>query len=169
MNLITQDRLKSLTTYDPNTGLFKSLVRRKQHKPGGLLGCVNPASGYVQIKLDCQTYKAHRLAWLYVYGFWPTGQIDHINHDRADNRIANLRDVSNGINHHNRARKTKSSSGHLGVGWHKRDACWQAHLEVSGRRVHIGYFTDLAEAINARKAAEKLYHPSRPEHADNSI
>ena len=169
MNLITQDRLKSLTTYDPSTGLFRSLVRRSMHHPGDLLGCVNPANGYVQIMLERKLYRVHRLAWLYVYGVWPEGQIDHINHSRADNRIANLRDVSSGINHQNRARKTKSFSGHLGVSWHKRDARWQARIEVLGRQTHLGCFADLADAINARKNAEKLYHPNRPEHADNTI
>lgn len=161
---LTQARLRALLHYDPDTGLFQwrnrkhGRARNKTHA-----GCVEKRIGYASIGIDGKVYKAHRLAWLYVHGKWPSGVIDHINHKKADNRIANLRDTNDEQNHHNRARETKSASGHLGVTWHQRDARWMAHIEASGKRHHLGYFTDLNEAIAARKAAERVYHPGRPE------
>lgn len=123
---LTQSRLKELTVYDPETGVFTARVARKNIPAGAVLG--NPGRrGYLHCMIDKKFYKLHRLAWLYMYGKFPDGQIDHINHNTADNRIANLRDVSCAQNHQNRSRKTNSASGYLGVTWHKRDKRWQAH------------------------------------------
>lgn len=161
-DLITQERLQSLLTYDPDTGKFTSRVRRKMHRVGDKVGTVS-AGGYLRCMLDRRTYAMHNLAWLHEHGFWPSGQLDHINHDRTDNRIANLRDVSCQENHHNRARKTRSASGYLGVTWHKRDQRWQAHIEVNGKAKYLGQYRELNAALAARRAAERIYHPSRPD------
>jgi hypothetical protein len=91
----------------------------------------------------------------------PSCQIDHINHVRHDNRIANLRLATSAQNHQNRRRITKSASGFLGVTWHTRDRRWQAHIEASGKSIHLGYFTCLAKALLARKTAEQIHHPFR--------
>lgn len=160
---ITQARLKALLHYDPDTGLFRWVGRKHgRARNKNEAGCVEKRIGYASIGVDGRVYRAHRLAWLYVYGSWPQGQLDHINHKKADNRIANLRDVTCAQNHQNRARNTKSQTGQLGVTWHKRDARWMAHIEASGKRHHLGYFKDLDAAIQARKAAERTYHPDRP-------
>jgi hypothetical protein len=160
-DLITQDRLKYLLTYNPDTGVFTRKTKFRNLAANSVVGCVG-AGGYLQCSLDSKMYKMHRLAWLYVYGRWPADQIDHINHIVTDNRINNLREVSCAENHQNRARRTKSSSGYLGVGWHKRDCCWQAHIEIGGKRHHLGYYARLPDAINARKNAEIKHHPTRP-------
>lgn len=161
---LTQDRLKSLLTYDPATGVFVSLTKRKRVAANSVIGTVL-TRGYLGCMLDSKRYMLHRLAWLYVYGVWPDGVVDHINHNPSDNRIPNLRVVTTQENHHNRARRTKSASGYLGVAWHKRDARWQAHIEIDGKSKYLGQFTDLALAIEARINAERNYHPSRPDHA----
>jgi len=160
-DLITQNRLKDLLTYDPDTGVFIRNAKFRNLPKGGAVGCVG-AGGYMQCSLDGRMYKMHRLAWLYIYGRWPNDQIDHINHNVTDNRIRNLREVSCAENHQNRARRTKNSSGYLGVGWHKRDKRWQAHIEVNGKRHHLGYYSDLDAAMSARKIAEITHHPTRP-------
>ena len=163
-NSITQERLKSLLTYDPDTGVFTNIAKRKFIPAGAAVGSTL-TRGYKACMLDGKRYMLHRLAWLYVYGSWPKGQIDHINHITSDNRIANLRDVSCAENHQNRARKTKSASGYLGVTWHKRDKRWQAHIEKDGRAIYLGQFVELSDAVNARINAEPIYHPDRPNYA----
>jgi len=159
---LTQARLKALLHYDPETGVFQWAGRKHgRARNKTVAGCVEKRVGYATVGIDGKVYKAHRLAWLYVYGVWPDGVIDHINHKKSDNRICNLRDVTNAQNHQNRARHTKSASGYVGVTWHKRDERWLAHIEVNGRRHHLGYFKDLDAAVEARKAAERVHHPLR--------
>lgn len=158
MSNLTHARLTSLVTYNPATGEFTRLSgKRAGHKTGSRI-----RSGYVHIYLDGKTYKAHRLAWFYVNGRWPDGDIDHINHNRSDNRIENLRVAVGVENHHNRRRITNSLTGFIGVAWHARDRRWQSTIEASGRATHLGYFKCLGQAIRARIDAEKIFHPSRP-------
>jgi hypothetical protein len=160
--ILTQKRLKELLHYDPKTGVFTYIRARSKVRVGDVAG-TSGTRGYLQCNIDGKPYKLHRLAWLYVHGVWPTYQIDHINHNTADNRIANLRDVSCAHNHQNRNRRTKSASGYLGVTWHKRDRKWQAHIEVNSKPIHLGSYTSLTDAITARLAAERVHHKHRPE------
>jgi len=152
---ITQERLKSLLTYDPDTGEFRW---RKTNKVAGTLH----AAGYWRVHIDRKPYLAHRLAWMYVHGAFPTNNIDHINHSRNDNRLKNLRLVTPSENQHNRKRTTQSSSGFLGVSWFAPKKKWRAYIKANGKRYHLGWFSDVNSAVQARKAAERLYHPSRP-------
>ncbi len=94
--------------------------------------------------------KAHRVAWVVYYGKWPKGQIDHINGDRADNRIGNLRDVNSSKNSRNSKMKSNNTSGHNGIYWYERYGKWQVSGGADGRKKHIGYFEDLEDAIAAR-------------------
>jgi len=105
---LTRERLMELVSYDPSTGLFTSKVSRPPCKIGKVLGS-KQAAGYVEFRLDYKSYLAHRLAWFYIHGDWPVGEIDHINQDRTDNRISNLRDVTRSEN--NRNSKTRSAYG----------------------------------------------------------
>ena len=159
--ILTQERLRFLMDYDPDTGVFTRKVKVKNQPAGTIVG-TSGTSGYLQCSIDGNPYKMHRLAWLYIHGKWPADQIDHINHITSDNRLCNLRAVSCAENHQNRARKTNSSSGYLGVTWHKRERRWQAQLEVNGKAIHLGSYQDLGLAIAARKQAELKFHPHRP-------
>ena len=161
IKILTQDRLKELFHYDADTGVFVYKIKNKISNVGDVVA-LNQKSKYLKCTIDGGQYKLHRLAWLYVYGYWPNDQIDHIDHNPSNNAIANLRDVSSAQNHQNRAHKTKSASGHLGVTWHKRDKRWQAYIELNGKNIHLGQYTDLDVAIAARKQAELKYHTDRP-------
>ena len=109
---LTAEKLHSILHYDPATGQFTWKWRingRMRPDPrclGKIAGTKNK-SGYVAIGIDGKLYRAGRLAWLYFYGSWPTNTIDHINHDRTDNRICNLRDITNAENVRHRRIKAK--------------------------------------------------------------
>lgn len=97
---LTQAYLKERLEYNPETGLWKWRLGYTGNgkKQEWFLGAVSSRSRYASIKVSYIQYQAHRLAWLYIYGKWPDGEIDHINGDRKDNRIANLRDVDHPTN-----------------------------------------------------------------------
>lgn len=110
--------------------------------------------GYLQGKILGKVRLAHRIAWALFHGEWPVDQIDHINGNRADNRISNLRVVTNAENARNQKRRGDSTSGATGVYLHKQRGKWGAHITVDGRKKHIGLFQDFSSAVSARKAAE---------------
>ena len=93
--------------------------------------------------------RVHRLAWFIVYGVMPSGEIDHINQNKTDNRIGNLRDVTRELNQRNGTRKSNNTSGVPGVTWHKQHHKWYAQANVNGKHYFVGLFVDIAEADNA--------------------
>ena len=160
MKNITIETLRCLLNYDPDTGIFCWRVQPSRNvKAGVVAGTVNH-DGYIRIKIDGTLFMAHRLAWLYVYGAWPQDQIDHINGDKRDNRIANLRDVSRSVNMQNQVRAQKDNkSGLRGVSWNKNKKRWEAGISVNGRNEYLGSF-DTTEAAHAAYLAAKLrLHP----------
>lgn len=110
--------------------------------------------GYLKGTVMGAYCKAHRAAWAITNGQWPSDQIDHIDGDKTNNRIANLRVVSNSINQKNRGMQSNNLSGFTGVSWHKVCSKWCATIGVDGRQVHLGTFESLDDAIAARKRAE---------------
>jgi hypothetical protein len=106
--------------------------------------------------------QAHRAAWAIHYGEWPQGEIDHINGDKADNRIENLRVVTSRQNAMNRPLRCDNLSGHVGVYWVGSLNKWMAQIKVDGKQKTIGRYKTLAEAVDARKDAEQRYgyHPN---------
>ena len=154
---ITAEKLRELLHYDPATGIFTwKIGSANQVKAGDAAGCPT-GNGYLQIRLQSRLYKAHRLAWLYVYGEWPEDQLDHINRNRSDNRISNLRDVTQKQNHQNRSKSSNNTSGHTGVVWHKQRSKWQAKIMHNKKDISLGLFTNIEEAIASRKAGELKY------------
>jgi hypothetical protein len=154
---LTAEYLRLILHYDQETGIFTWKVgSANQVKVGDVAGCQS-GNGYLYISIGSRLHRAHRLAWLYVSGEWPKGQVDHINRNRSDNRISNLREVTNKQNGQNASKRSDNTSGHPGVCWYKRDSKWQAKITHNQKKIHLGYFSILAEALSARKAAEKLY------------
>ena len=108
---------------------------------------------------DGKLYLAHRLAWLYVHGSFPEHHIDHINRDRADNRISNIREATPAENRQNASLQRNSTSGFSGVSWTKRERRWRARIVVNSREIGLGYFVDKQSAADAYAEAKKQFHP----------
>jgi len=156
---ITAELVRSLLDYDANTGVLRWRISRGRSKTGAIAGTVNK-DGYIGISINATTLVAHRVIWLHVHGTWPEYQIDHINGNKSDNRISNLRDVPPAINSQNRTKSHKDSkSGILGVYWHSRDKRWIAQIDVGKRSHHIGTFRTEQEARDAYLAAKAQFHP----------
>lgn len=158
---LTAERLRELLSYDPETGLFRWRVSRGRAKAGMSTGYVNN-EGYSLIGIDQRLHKAHRLAWLYVHGVWPTDQLDHINNIRHDNRIANLREATNAENGQNRVKRVDNTTSKTGVCWYIKYNCWQARITVMGKRIHLGYFAKWEDAVDARTKAKSEHHKFNP-------
>lgn len=114
-------------------------------------------SGYRNGRIFRRGYLAHRVVWLLHTGAWPSDQIDHINGDRTDNRISNLREATNGENARNQKLKATNKSGACGVRWKAQEGKWEARIKISGREVSLGRFDDISLAIAARAKAESKY------------
>lgn len=136
------------------------LIRKKNGKPCGQH--TNHSAGYARVSVNGRMLYAHRIIYAIVYGEMPM-DVDHINRNRIDNRIENLRDVSKSENQHNSKKRKNNTSGFPGVSWDTRDQKWQAYIMVDRRKIHLGYFEDFDDAVQARKIAKIKYHPSSPE------
>ena len=143
--------------YDKTTGCFTWLIKTAaQVNIGDQAGTLHYA-GYVFIQLTGQRFLAHRLAWFYVHGVWPVGQIDHINGIRHDNRIENLRDVCPATNAQNRKSAQKNSkTGIIGVS--KRGNGFVANIGVRRKLIYLGFFPTVDAASLAYQAAKVVYH-----------
>ena len=125
--MLTLQRLKERLSYNPDTGIFVWNATKKQ------AGTKN--SRYIQIAVDKKIYYAHRLAWFYVFGCFPELSIDHINNDKKDNRLANLRLVTVSQNNQNRGKQSNNTSGYKGVSWAKKSQKWEACIKIG--RAHV--------------------------------
>jgi hypothetical protein len=150
------DYLRSIYDYDPDTGHFTHKTGRPRGgwaKPGKIAGC-RRSDGYILIRIKGFNYRAHRLAWFYTHGRWPTDLIDHANGDPSDNRIHNLREATRSSNAANSKRPSDNTSGYKGVTLAKRSQRWQA--QVNGR--YLGLFSTVEAAADAYARAAKELH-----------
>lgn len=157
MPKLTQARLKELLVYDPETGEFHWIKRRKGVVIDGFCGRIS-IHGYREIGVDYALHRAHRLAYLYMTGEWPALDIDHINRDRSDNRWANLRLATPTENSGNQDLRTNNRTGLKGVYWDKSRNKWHAQIRIDGRKTNLGRFDTAAEAAAAHdKAALRAF------------
>lgn len=153
--MITQERLKHLISFDPESGIFRWI--RPTHpriKKNSIAGCKHNKTGYILIYIDGKQYYAHRLVFLYLKGSVPKDQVDHINGIYSDNRYENLRPATNQENGMNRKIGSNNKNGILGVYWIKSRQKFLAGIKVDGKQRTIGWFGNLFDACCARKSAE---------------
>ena len=133
--------------YNPDTGEFT--------RDGGKAGTLKN-NGYLAIWYKQKMWTAHKLAWYLFYGEKASGQVDHIDHDRLNNRIQNLREVSHKENNKNKSKGKNNTSGCVGVNWNKRLKKWTASI-MAEKSIFLGCFSKYSDAVDARKNAEILY------------
>lgn len=156
---LSVERLKQLLDYDPLTGVFIwKETRNNRVRSGMRAGCFvsTEVRLYEYIRIDGVTHPAHRLAWLYMYGYFPK-MIDHINGDASDNRVKNLRETNNFQNSQNHDGKSKKSKLPLGV-YFIREGKYRSLITYNGKRKHLGYFDTIEEASNSYTKARKIFH-----------
>lgn len=158
--MLTAERLRELLVYDPATGVFRWLAGGAKHSAGDVAGCVKPDGKrfYRYIGIDYRVYVAHRLAWLYMTGAWPAGEIDHRDTDGTNNRWGNLRSATRSQNAANRGAQSNSFSGLKGA-FRDRRGRWRSSIQYGGRRLHIGSFATPEEAHAAYlEKAKQLFN-----------
>ena len=151
---LTQDRLKQLFHYREDGMLIWRIRTNSSCKVGGVAGYKH-SSGYLIAQIDGKQYKNHRLVWLWHYGYYPEHEIDHINRNRADNRIENLREATRTCNSRNSSIPCTNTSGVKGVYWNKWEQKWCAKITIAGKNFSLGYHNEFLEAVCHRLAAEQ--------------
>lgn len=155
--------LRSILNYDPKTGILTSKIKRGIYKKGDIINGHLDEEGYLRIGINYKLYKAHKIIYMYMMGFFPI-EVDHINKNRSDNRWINLRACTNksGDNSQNRTKQNNKTSIYMGVSYHKRAKKWQANIKINGKNMHLGYFNTELEAKNAYDEAKLKYHSFQP-------
>ena len=158
MRNLTVDLLKHLFDYDKETGnLIWKVSNARSQKIGDIAGTLDSKIGYIRVGINGKKYYAHRLVFLYHKGYLPK-TIDHINGDKVDNRLGNLRAVTASQNQHNRKINSNSTSGYKGVSYYARTNKWCAKIRLESKRINLGYYKTPEEAdAVVRKAREELH------------
>jgi hypothetical protein len=158
---LTQERLKEILHYNPDTGIFtwQKVFVKNQVRIGDIAGSLD-YYGYIIIGINQQSYRAHRLVWFYVYGYFPEQEIDHINNYKSDNRLKNLREVSHQCNMRNIKILSTNTTGVTGVSPNNinKFKIWRARIEVDKKNKTLGSFKTFIEAVKCRWEAEKKYN-----------
>lgn len=160
----TQAELASKFSYDPKTGIITRLVAsysgrgnsKIQARAGDIAGSVNASTGYVEFRINSVIVKAHLVAWILYYGYVPEHDIDHINRNKADNRIENLREITRSCNVRNRPALVNNTSGFPGVSFSVREQNWKSYITVNNERLTLGNYKNFISAVSARAYAEEL-------------
>lgn len=153
--MITQKELKKILDYNLETGVFVWKEKISDKIIIGKIAGTN-SHGYVAIAINKKKYRAHRLAWLYVYGYFPE-QIDHINQIKNDNKISNLRIATNSQNQANTKIRKNNKTGYKGVSIHKKSNKFVAFIRLNGKTKNLGYFNTAIEASNTYKNLANQY------------
>jgi len=150
---LTQEKLKHLLIYNPETGIFTGRIRFGRRGRGVKAGSVD-GGGYISIRICGSQFKAHRLAFLYSYGYMPEYEIDHINGVKTDNRLKNLRHVTHKCNMQNMKIRNSNKSSFPGVHWNKKDKKWHANIQSGGIKNFLGLYKTALDAALARLTGE---------------
>jgi HNH endonuclease/AP2 domain len=142
--MLSQDKLKEILDYDPSTGIFIWKISASPRSAIGSAAGFVHHTGYHLIKINKKQYPAHRLAWVYMYGSFPVDYIDHINGNKTDNRIVNLRNATNRENQQNQKRHRDGKKA--GVYFDTRRKKWIAIIQINRKRIYIGSFPTESDA-----------------------
>lgn len=155
---LTRCEILKLYSYNESTGILKRVDK-------SVSGQYISKNGYIRVRYKRKSCGAHRVIWFYKTGTWPDCDVDHIDHDRQNNKWENLRLVSRADNMRNATQSKANRSGFTGVGWCKQQGQWRAQIMVNGKSIKLGRFDKLEEAIRARKSANVKYgfHPNHGE------
>lgn len=155
--VVTQAQLKSVLKYDSNTGTFSWIVARQRVNIESNAGCVSP-KGYTLIRIDGRSYFAHRLVWLYHFGGFPKEQVDHIDGNRSNNKLENLRECSNADNAKNQKKMSNNTSGFTGVTFNKVkkksgkiNEYWSANWNTETNKRAVKHFSVCKYGFNRAK------------------
>jgi hypothetical protein len=121
-------------------------------------------SGHRQITINNRSYLAHRIAIFIKNGSWPKNQIDHINGNKDDNRIINLRECSASQNQQNSKKRIDNKSGVKGVSWHNGRKNWVCQLQINKKKIHVGEYKKFEDAVSAIKIAREKIHKEYANH-----
>lgn len=154
--MITQELLKSIVSYDKETGVFK-------RKDGLKFGFKD--GGYLRSEINGKNYYLHRLAWLYEYGEFPNSHLDHVNGDKTDNRIENLRKASRSENLCNVRKTKRNTSGYKNVTFHKESNKWRVVVSVDGKNKSFGLYEDIELADLVAIEARNKFHGQFANHS----
>ena len=155
--MITQKELKEILEYNENTGKFFWKIKPMYNvNIGDKAG--NNHNGYTRLTINGKKYLTHRLAWLYVYGEFPKGDLDHIDNDRGNCRINNLRIANKSTNGFNRKKQANNTSGIKGVIWSKASNKWMVKIGVNKKKLYFGVWNDLEFAELVAQEARAKYH-----------
>jgi hypothetical protein len=146
---ITQYELKSQLSYDENTGIFTRIIKTNNRRFVGEKAGFIAKDGYLKIGINRVSYPAHCLAWLYVYGEYPKLTIDHINLNKQDNKISNLRLATDEQQTFNKTKYKNNKCGLKGVFFVKNNNKFRAMATLNKKKIHLGYFTNAIDAFNA--------------------
>jgi len=161
---LTQEYLKSILDYDFDTGIFTWKVNKANRtKVGDIAGW--SYNGYREIEINNKAYKAHRLAWLYVYGEMPKNLVDHIDGNRSNNKIANLREATYQENSENYKTPKTNKSGVKNVSWYKNLNKWVVSISIRKTKKTVGYYDDLELAELVAVEARNKYRGEFANHA----
>jgi len=155
--MIFKDVVFGKLNYDKETGIFTWVKNGTRGVKAGDIAGSKTKDGYIMLSVGGKKILAHRVAWLFAYGEFAQGNLDHINRNKSDNRIANLRLANASENAQNRLKNSKNTSGYKGVTWHKRDEKWQAAITVKGKVLHLGYYANVEDAYASYVEASKKY------------
>lgn len=161
-NDLTQEQVRELFDYDAENGwLIRKTIRNgcPYNKP---CGHKPDCHGYGQVGIDGKHYRTHRLVWLLVHGEWPEHEIDHIDQNKMNNRIENLRPATPSENQHNKGLRRDNSTGYPGVTFNKAKNKFMAQISVKGKHIYLGLFATAEEAYRAYQLAKIKFHPTSP-------